>query len=58
MLLRVLSDSSFLSCPNAGSVAGGLSYLGLTDDNDWVNHPVSYHSTRISVVCSFVAEAE
>jgi hypothetical protein len=53
-----LSDASFLSRPNAGSVAGGLSYLGLTDDDDWVNHPISCHSTRIPVVCSFVAEAE
>jgi hypothetical protein len=58
MLLRVLSDASFLSRPNAGSVAGGLSYLGLTDDDDWVNHPISCHSTRIPVVCSFVAEVE
>jgi len=58
MLLRVLSDASFLSRPNAGSVAGGLSYLGLTDNDDWVNHPISCHSTRIPVVCSFVAEAE
>jgi hypothetical protein len=58
MLLRVLSDASFLSRPNAGSVAGGLSYLGLTDNDDWVNHPISCHSTRIPAVCSFVAEAE
>ncbi len=58
MLLRVLSDASFLSRPKAGSVAGGLSYLGLTNDDDWVNHPISCHSTRIPVVCSFVAEAE
>jgi hypothetical protein len=58
MLLRFLSDASFLSRPNAGSVAGGLSYLGLTDNDDWVNHPISCHSTRIPVVCSFVAEAE
>ena len=58
MLLRVLSDASFLSRPNAGSVAGGLSYLGLTNNDDWVNHPISCHSTRIPVVCSFVAEAE
>ncbi len=58
MLLRVLSDASFLSRPNADSVAGGLSYLGLTDDDDWVNHPISCHSTRIPVVCSFVAKAE
>jgi hypothetical protein len=58
MLLRVLSDASFLSRPKAGSVAGGLSYLGLIDDDDRVNHPISCHSTRIPVVCSFVAEAE
>jgi hypothetical protein len=50
MLLRVLSDASFLSRPNAGSGAGGLSYLGLSDDDDWVNHPISCHS--------FVVEAE
>jgi hypothetical protein len=58
MLLRFLSDASFLSRPNAGSVAGGLSYLGLSDDDDRVNHSISYHSTCIPVVCSFVAEAE
>ncbi len=58
MLLRVLSDASFLSRPNSGSVAGGLSYLGLTGEDDWVNHPISCHSTRIHVVCSFIAEAE
>jgi hypothetical protein len=58
MLLRVLSDASFLSRPNAVIVAGGLSYLGLTDDDDWVNHPISCHSTRIPVVRSFVTEAE
>ena len=26
--------------------------------DDPINHPVSTHSTRIPVVCSFVAEAE
>jgi hypothetical protein len=34
MLLRILSDASFLSRPNAGSVVGSLSYLGLTDGDD------------------------
>jgi hypothetical protein len=58
MLLRVLSDASFFSRPKAGSVAGGLSYLGLIDDDDWVNHPISCHCTRIPVVCSFFAKAE
>jgi hypothetical protein len=58
MLLRVLSDVSFLSRPKSGSVAGGLSYIGLSTDDDWVDHPISCHSTRTPVVCSFVAEAE
>ncbi len=58
MLLRVLSDASFLSHPNTNSVAGGLSYLGLTDGDDWVNNPIYRHFTRILVVYSFVAEAE
>ncbi len=59
MLLRVLSDAFFLSRPKAGSVAGRLSYLGLIDDDDWFNYPISCHSTRIPVVVySFVAEAD
>jgi hypothetical protein len=58
MLLRVLSDASFLSRPNAGSVDYGLSYLGLIEDDDLFNHPISCHSTRIPVECSFVVEAE
>jgi hypothetical protein len=58
MLLRDLSDASFLSHPKASSVAGGFSYLGLSAAADWVNHPISCHSTCILVVYSFVAEAE
>ncbi len=54
-LLRVLSDSSFLSRPNAGSVAGGLSYLGLTDDDDWVNHPVSFLAFHPHPCCLFLS---
>ncbi len=52
------SDASYLSRPRAGSVAGGHSILGDKDDNAPLNHPISAHSTRIPVVCSFVAEAE
>jgi hypothetical protein len=58
MILRSLSDASYLSRPRAGSVAGGHSILGDNDDNAPLNHPISAHSTRIPVVCSFVAEAE
>jgi hypothetical protein len=43
----------------AGSVAGSHHFLGHHDDDDeFLNHPISNHSTRIPVVCSFVAEAE
>jgi hypothetical protein len=58
MILRVLSDASYLSRPNAGSVAGSYHFLGSSLDASWVNHPTSAHSTKIPVVCSFVAESE
>ena len=58
MILRVLSDASYLSRPNAGSVAGSYHFLGSSLDDSWVNHPISAHSTKIPVVCSFVAESE
>jgi hypothetical protein len=58
MILRVLSDASYLSHPKAGSVAGSHHFLGHHDDDEFLNHPISNHSTRIPVVCSFVAEAE
>jgi hypothetical protein len=59
MVLRVLSDASYLSRPKAGSVAGSHHFLGHEDDEEFLtNHPISNHSTRIRVVCSFVAEAE
>jgi hypothetical protein len=58
MVLRSLSGASYLFRPRAGSVAGGHSILGDKDDDAPLNHPISAHSTRIPVVCSFVAEAE
>ncbi len=47
MVLRVLSNAFFLYRPQAGSVAGGTSFLGLAAADDWCNHPISSHSTRI-----------
>jgi hypothetical protein len=58
MVLRAYSDASYLSRARAGSVAGGFHYLGDYPDDSPLNHPISTHSTRIPVVCSFVAEAE
>jgi hypothetical protein len=58
MVLRSISDASYLSRPRAGSVAGSTHFLGDHDDAAPLNHPISTHSTRIPVVCSFVAEAE
>ena len=58
MILRVLSDASYLSRPSAGSVSGSHHFLGDENDDGLLNHPISTHSTRIPVVCSFVAEAE
>jgi hypothetical protein len=64
MIFRVMSDASYLSHPNAGSVAGSHHFLGLNDGNNpqsiFLNHPISAHSTRIPipVVCSSAFEAE
>jgi hypothetical protein len=58
MILSVLSDGFSLSRPSAGSVAGSHHFLGDKDDDAPFNHPIFTHSTRIPVVCSFVAEAE
>jgi hypothetical protein len=58
MILRCLSDASYLSRPSAGSVAGSTHFLGDLADTAPLNHPISSHSTRIPVVCSFVTEAE
>jgi hypothetical protein len=58
MVLRVLSDASHLSRSKAGSIAGSHHFLGHEDDDEFLNHPISNHSTRIPVVCSFVVEAE
>jgi hypothetical protein len=58
MTLDVLTDASFLSRPNAGSVAGSYHHLARSNDPTFFNSPISVHSTRIPVVCSSVQEAE
>ena len=58
MTLDVLTDASFLSRPNAGSVAGSFHHLARHNDPAFVNAPISVHSMRIPVVCSSVQEAE
>ncbi len=58
MTLDVLTDASFLSRPNAGSVAGSFHHLARCYDPAFFNAPISVHSTRIPVVCSSVQEAE
>ncbi len=56
--LDVLTDASYLSRPNAGSVAGSFHHLASCNDPTFFNAPISVHSTRIPVVCSSVQEAE
>jgi hypothetical protein len=58
MILRFLSDAFYLSRARAGSVAGSHHFLEDAPDDAPFNHPISTHSTRIPVVCSFVVEAE
>jgi hypothetical protein len=54
----VLSDASYLSRPNAGSVASSFHHLSRLRDQGFVNAPISVHSAGIPIVCSSVQEAE
>jgi hypothetical protein len=59
MQLKISSDATHLSEPQAGSRAGGLHYLG--DDaakSQWVNGAIDILSRRINVVVSSAYEAE
>jgi hypothetical protein len=58
MILQIMSDASYLSRPNAGSVAGAFHHLGIPEDPSFVNAPISIASTRIPDVCSSLQEAE
>jgi hypothetical protein len=40
MVLHIQSDGSYLSRPNAGSVAGGMFYLGNTGKPTHINNPI------------------
>ena len=57
MLLRIHSDGSHLSSPNARSIAGGFHYLG-TSDPLFTNSPIHCFSSQIPVVASAVSETE
>jgi hypothetical protein len=49
MVLRSLSDASYLSRPRAGSVAGSHHFLGDADDNAPLNHRTQFPPTpRVS----------
>jgi Reverse transcriptase (RNA-dependent DNA polymerase) len=61
MVLKVSSDASYLSEPNARSRAGGYHYLGFNDssrDTDPPNAAIHVHCSLFDVVHSSAAEAE
>jgi hypothetical protein len=53
-ILQIMSDASYLSRPNAGSIAGDFHHLGIPDQPTFINAPIPTASTRIPVVCSSV----
>ena len=57
MRLHIQSDASYLSRPNAGSVAGGIAYLSNSDPSE-ISGAIHCMSSLISGVMSSVAEAE
>ena len=57
MRLHIQSDASYLSRPNARSVAGGIAYLS-NDDPTEVNGAIHAFSSLIPNVMASVAEAE
>ena len=58
MRLFIQSDASYLSRPKSRSVAGGIFYLGNTNDPTHINGACHTVSTIIPVVVASVAEAE
>lgn len=58
MVLRVHSDASFNSEPNARSRAGGFFYLGDHSNPDLINGGILAHSKVISSVVCTASEAE
>jgi hypothetical protein len=58
MHLHIISDASYLSEYSAGSVAGGLAFIGNKDKPYEINGFVATLCSRIDVVVSSAAEAE
>jgi hypothetical protein len=58
MLLKLQSDCSYLSRPRAGSVVGGLGYLGSHSDPTTINGAVFTISSLLDVVVGSAAEGE
>jgi hypothetical protein len=58
MVLFSQVDASFRSRPNAGSVAGSISYFGNTDSPTMINGNIRCTSSLIDVVVGSAAEAE
>ena len=58
MVLHIQSDASYLSRPNARSVAGAIFYLGNLNQPTHINRSVNTLSTIIPAVVASVAEAE
>ena len=58
MILHIQSDASYLSRPNARSVAGAIFYLGNANQPTHINGSVHSFSTIIQSVVASVAEAE
>ena len=58
MILHIQSDASYLSRPNARSVAGAIFYLGNKDQSTHINGSIHAISTIIPSVVSSAAEAE
>ena len=58
MVLHVQSDASYLSRPKAGSVVGGIFYLGNKDQPLQINGAIHACSTLLDVVVASAAEAE
>jgi hypothetical protein len=58
MVLYIQVDASYLSRPNARSVAGGIFYLGNHNKPEEINGLVHAFSTIIPAVMASVAEAE
>ena len=58
MCLHIQSDASYLSEAGAGSIAGGLAFIGNKGKPNEINGIIDCTCTRIDVVVSSAAEAE